>query len=372
MKILIPYSGGSHYRSLGLWIGPELERRGHEVRSVTPTVTHQQIIGDNVSWCDILVTSSPWWDYVSMWISAARHFKKLWVYHPEGWDNIHPVLHETGHQKNQGWPFFPDMFCAHGEAMIRAVKRRKDFAEFDVSRMISTGGPRFDIYRTYWKDIFDVDPFRTRYGVPDDLPVIMISTAALWDHHVLIEEFLSRKDKWHVVVSQHQCDHVEMYEDLKEKGAFVIIPDGCDIDDPTIDHGYLPSIKDSINYARQLAHADIVVNMAGSASLEAMILGTPVINIRTPGPKGSEREHSKSLSHYMPGAHYVDVHAGRTSYLVAIPEEAPAMAEHLLSSGEDRKDSIREMLKDVLSITFDDDIPSANATGNICNAIESL
>lgn len=382
MKVLIPYSGGSHYRSLGLWVQPELEKRGHEVKVVSPTNTHQKTIGGELEWADLLATTSPWWDYVAMWVSAAMHYGKPWVLHPEGWDNIHPVLHEPGHEKNQIWPFKPEWFCAHGSAMLRALKRRRMFEVLEGDQYFqATGGPRFDIYNKYWNEITrsDLNPYFTKFEVPDDgKPVIMVSTAALWDHHRVIQKLLEHKDQWHIVVSQHQCDHVEMYMDTMQKGATIIIPESCNPDDPGRDHGYMPSIQDSLDYARQLYHADVVVNMAGTAGLEAMILNTPVVNVRTPGPTGSEQEFSKSMSHYMPGAHYSDVRAGETSGLAETPEDVPALVNEFITNGltDERSAAIWTMLEDILSIIpvgHDGEgniVPSGNATSNICDVIE--
>ena len=203
--------------------------------------------------------------------------------------------------------------------------------------------------------------------VRDDRPVVLVSTAALWNHTELIRLLMERKSDWHIVVSQHQCDHVEMYQRFVDEGVTVLIPESCDYDNPERDHGYNPTIQDSLDFARQLYWADVVVNMAGTASLEAMILGTPAVNVRSPGEHANEKEAKKSMAHFGPGCHYADVLPGETTFLAENFQDVPSKIELALQGMDDtRKEKIELMLDDVLSTQ------SMNATREFTGAAEKV
>ena len=378
MRVLIPTHCGSHTRALALWVTPMLEARGHTVTVACPTHRHQREIGDLVSSHDILVTTTPWWCYINMWVAAARHFGKLWVYHPEGWDNVHPLIHPafSGHEKSQGWPYKPDRLCAHGDAMARkAIEHRK----LDPETIRLTGGPRFDVYGTHWLDIMGREP--GPFGDPERpyRPIILICSAALWDHSFIVEALVNRG--YRIVIRLHQADFPDRYDHLRDRyGVEVRVPQSVDVDDPEPEHGYDPTVQDLVDYARELAFADVVVNVAGTPTLEALILGTPVVNIGCLPDEARVQEHQKLFLHYGPGSHWNDIKAGETSYLASTLDAIPTCVEEALTAGSAesswaaRQAPIRAMLKDVLSIDYAgySAKPIGGAASRVCDVIEEL
>jgi hypothetical protein len=384
MKICIPYERGAHKRALPLFVSPGLRKRGHEVVEIDGPHIPQQTIGKCVSECDVLLTSSPWWDYIQMWVAAARHFGKPWVYHPEGWDNAHPIItpEDRGHAKNQGWPFVPDITCAHGTAMGRVLTRLRNIPD---EKIRYTGGPRFDVYGKYYDDIVSVDPFVRA------IPTILVCTSSLWDHTYALERLCENED-WDVIARIHFTDPVEMYDDLEnEYGNFVKwIPESVHIDSPERDHDYDPTVNDLIEYARQLYHADVVVNFAGTSTLEALMLGTPVVNLYKMQEEATHKEHQKLFAHYGPGGHFEDVRAGATSYLADHPDQLVDVVNRALQeTGWDshRESEVKTMLRDMLTVSVlpvphnhKDKIdrkhtwgvPSADATNAVCDAVEEV
>ena len=361
VNIVIPYDSGIHRRALALFVAPLLEARGHTVQVVHPMHRSQREIGDYVASCDVLVTTTPWWCYANMWINAAHHFGKPWVYHPEGWDNCHPLVspQEQGHAKNQPWPFIPDRMCAHGTAQGRVLTGLRHVPPEQITY---TGGPRFDVYGIYWDEIRNQgSPF-----TDTERPVILVCTTDLWDHTFLIQAI---KDAGYApVISQHPVDLYDRYDHLRCR---IIRAPGSDATSPLRDHGYDPGVEQLLAYARQLAHADVVVNVAGTPSLEAHILGTPVVNINCLPDEAPERERGKLYCHYGMGSYFLDTKPGETSYLATSRADIPVCVERALGGPDDeRRAAISTMLQDVLSITYTQDRPSQDASFSICNAIE--
>jgi hypothetical protein len=379
MNILIPYERGAHKRALPLFVTPELESRGHTVVEVNgPHRSHKEI-GEYVEACDLLLTSTPWWDYISMWVSAARHYSKPWVYHPEGWDNAHPIItpEDHGHAKNQGWPFIPDRACAHGKAMGRVLTSLRNIPEENIRY---TGGPRFDVYGKHYDAIESRDPYTGSRVVEEnpDGPVVLVCGSSLWHHGFLLDILCERG--YTVIMRNHFTDPVEMYDRYAEKytNCAVALPESIDYNSPERDHEYDPDVEDLIRYARQLFHADVVVNVAGTPTMEALMLGVPVVNLYKLPEDAPPKEHQKLFAHYGPGAHFVDVKAGETSYLAKTPNDIVSCVEDALSSpnilleDSNRRAAVWDMLRDVLSIDMMDDIPPHRATNSVVDVVEEL
>jgi hypothetical protein len=362
MNICIPFERGAHRRALPLFLEIEAKKRGWTVNAIDGPHRHQEEIGEAVKNCDVLVTTSPWWDYINMWVHAAKHYGKPWIYHPEGWDNCHPVIvpGEEAHAKNLGWPYKPDAICAHGTAMGRVLIERQDI---DPNTIVYTGSPRFDIYGEYYDEI--VKPIGLPFDPDGWEHIILVCTATLWNH----DEIISKLTPLHgtkVVVRQHFTDPVDLY---KHHDCTVVLPESIDVNSPERDHNYNPDITDLIAYARQLYHADVVVNVAGTSSLEAMMLEVPVININELPKDAPPKEHAKIFGHYGPGAHYADVRAGESS-LVGSVDDLPDMVEHAFDNDPNYKHT-EAVLNDILSIHMNNHRPSCTAMSSIMSVIEN-
>ena len=367
MKILMPYEKGSHHRALALLLKPMAQAKGHEVTLVDNTRVSHRIMGEQVSKTDVVVTTSPWWEYVHMWISAARYFKKPWVYHPEGWDNAHPIISpgDEGHAKNKEWPYIPDLVCAPGHAFGRICMSRRNVLE---DKIVYTGISRFDMYGMNWEEITK----DKNYFGEKDKPIVLVCTATLWDHKPMIR-ILCEQTKYRVIVRQHFTDPVEAYTYNKEGLDYeVVLPKGIDENSPEREHNYDPTVDDLVDYARQLYSADVVFNVAGTSTMEALIVDTPVVNLYKVDEKAREVEHRKLFAHYGPGSHYNDVRAGDTSFLAESVEDIPNKIDMALGGMDaDRRMHVRDMLYDVATLRFLNGQPTIIATERILRAIET-
>lgn len=315
-----------------------------------PHRSHREI-GHYVEQADVLVTTSPWWDYIHIWAEAARHFGRPWVYSPEGWDNVHPVVDEPGHAKSQGWPLIPDVTCAHGEAMARVLRRRFDLSD---TQLVVTGMVRVAVYEHHLQRMIDRPPDYA-FLVTEKPTIVVCTTATMWNAYPYIVPLLEAG--FRVIIRPHFVDPPELFQDLVETYGLdceVIRAEGINPDSPERDHDYNPSVEDLIAYGTHLLYADAVVNVAGTPSLEALALGTPVINVNWLPDTATEAERKKMAEHYHPASHYWDVHPGGTSYLSQSSEEyLPTVKDALTTWYTDhftRRTTVAAMLKDIWDV----------------------
>jgi hypothetical protein len=301
MRIVNLCSSGSHYRSLGLWIKPLLEEREHTFATIDP----YRVQPEGTAF-DILLTTAPWWNREIPWILHAGRVGVPWLYHPEGWDNVHPVPHRdhVGNSKNYKWMEHPDTLLSYGEPMTAAAIR---FQSMNTNSIVATGSPRFDLYHNFSgvSKVYD--------RVPPGNKRVLVCTATQWDHSFIIEQ-VDRMKGVSVVVRQHQGDPLHKYG---KYGNLLVHPEGCDMSVEHSDHGYNPSVEDMMEYAAQLNGADVVISFAGTSALEAMLLERPVVTVGCLPEEATDKERGHLWIHYgNPRSHYIDVDAPHSTYHV--------------------------------------------------------
>jgi hypothetical protein len=195
---------------------------------------------------------------------------------------------------------------------------------YDPAAIAIAGAPQFDPHfraRTPRADFF------ATIGADPDRKLIALTTTPrlLYSHHdhVLRELVKAMTDgrlrNAQVLVRLHPRDEFDAYKEFanaphviieKPFRATVKVADGLAID-------VMP--ENQKHLGDTLCHADVVVNVASTITIEACIFDTPVVNINFDGP--DESPYVKSARRYYSFTHYVNI-TNRGSVRVATsPDE---------------------------------------------------
>ncbi len=181
---------------------------------------------------------------------------------------------------------------------------------YDPAAISVAGAPQFDPHfraRTPRAEFF------ARIGADPARKLIALTTTPrqLYSHHdhvlrVLVAAMASgRLATAQVLVRLHPRDEVDAYREFANTPHVIIekpfrdtvkVADGLAID-------VMPEHQKHLGDT--LAHADVVVNVASTISIEACIFDTPVVNINFDGPDDSP--YVKSARRYYSFTHYVNI-----------------------------------------------------------------
>ena len=195
------------------------------------------------------------------------------------------------------------------------------------------GAPQFDLHfraRTPRAEFF------ARIGADPSRKLIALTTTprSLYSHHDHVLRGLAaaiddgRLSNAQVLVRLHPRDEVEAYRDFAGRPGVIIekpfrdtvkVADGLAID-------VMP--ENQKHLGDTLYHADVVVNVASTISLEACIFDTPVVNICFDGPE--ESPYVKSARRYYSFTHYVNITSRGAVRVATSPAElVDAVAAYL-------------------------------------------
>ena len=189
------------------------------------------------------------------------------------------------------------------------------------------GAPQFDPHfraRTPRADFF------RRIGADPSRKLIALTTTprSLYSHHDHVLRGLvaaMNSDQLagaQVLVRLHPRDEFEAYREFTSLPHVIIekpfrdtvkVADGLAID-------VMPEHQKHLGDT--LCHADVVVNVASTISVEACIFDTPVVNINFDGP--GEIPYVKSARRYYSFTHYVNITSRNAVRVAASPEELVA------------------------------------------------
>jgi hypothetical protein len=175
------------------------------------------------------------------------------------------------------------------------------------------------------------DAFFRRIGADPSRKLIALTTTprSLYGHHDHVLRALAGAIESgalagaQVLVRLHPRDEIDAYREFAHTPHVIIekpfrdtvkVADGLAID-------VMP--ENQRHLGDTLAHADVVVNVASTISIEACIFDTPVVNISFDGP--GESPYVKSARRYYSFTHYVNV-TSRNSVQVATSPEAMVTA----------------------------------------------
>jgi len=201
------------------------------------------------------------------------------------------------------------------------------------------GAPQFDLHfriRTPRAE------FLKRIGADPNRKLIALTTTprSLYTHHDHVLRGLvaamddGRLQNAQVLVRLHPRDEVEAYREFTNVAHVIIekpfrdtvkVADGLAID-------VMP--ENQKHLGDTLCHADVVVNVASTISVEACIFDTPVVNICFDGPE--ESPFVKSARRYYSFTHYVNVTSRNAVRVAESPAElAGFVAAYLAQPGLD-------------------------------------
>lgn len=189
-----------------------------------------------------------------------------------------------------------------------------------------TGAPQFDPHfrqnvRTPREEFFrrvGADPARK-------LVVLTTTPASLYPHHAHVLRALAtaiadgKLGDAQVLVRLHPRDEVEAYREFEEDAHVLVekpfrdsvaVADGLAID-------VMPEHQRHLGDT--LHHADVVVNVASTISIEACIFDTPVVNIGFDGPEPTP--YVRSAKRYYAFTHYVNITAREAVRVAWTPGE---------------------------------------------------
>ena len=201
------------------------------------------------------------------------------------------------------------------------------------------GAPQFDLH---FRVRASRPEFFTRVGADPSRKLIALTTTprSLYTHHDHVLRALvaamndGRLQNAQVLVRLHPRDEVEAYREFTNTPHVIIekpfrdsvkVADGLAID---------VTAENQRHLGDTLCHADVVVNVASTISVEACIFDTPVVNICFDGPEPSP--FVKSATRYYSFTHYKNITARNAVRVAKSPAElVDAVAAYLAQPGLD-------------------------------------
>lgn len=195
---------------------------------------------------------------------------------------------------------------------------------YDPSAISVAGAPQFD---PHFRTRTPRAEFFARIGADPNRRLIALTTTprSLYTHHdhVLRELVKALADgRLHnaqVLVRLHPRDEFDAYREFTNTPHVIIekpfrdsvkVADGLAID-------VMP--ENQRHLGDTLCHADVVVNVASTITIEACIFDTPVVNINFDGPEDSP--YVKSARRYYSFTHYLNITSRGAVRVAASPDE---------------------------------------------------
>jgi hypothetical protein len=195
---------------------------------------------------------------------------------------------------------------------------------YDPASISVAGAPQFDPHfrrRTPRAEFF------ARIGADPERKLIALTTTprSLYSHHdhvlrVLVKAMQSGPlHNAQVLVRLHPRDEFDAYREFTDTPNVIIekpfrdtvkVADGLAID-------VMPEHQRHLGDT--LCHADVVVNVASTITIEACIFNTPVVNINFDGP--DESAYVKSARRYYSFTHYVNITSRDAVRVAKSPDE---------------------------------------------------
>jgi hypothetical protein len=195
---------------------------------------------------------------------------------------------------------------------------------YDPAAVSVAGAPQFD---PHFRARTPRGEFFARIGADPDRKLIALTTTprSLYSHHDHVLRGLvtaiqgGRLHNAQVLVRLHPRDEVDAYREFAATPHVIIekpfrdtvtVADGLAID-------VMPEHQKHLGDT--LCHADVVVNVASTISIEACIFDTPVVNINFDGPDAAP--YVKSARRYYSFTHYVNITSRGAVRVATSPEE---------------------------------------------------
>jgi len=195
---------------------------------------------------------------------------------------------------------------------------------YDPSAISVAGAPQFD---PHFGPRTPRDEFFARIGADPGRKLIALTTTprSLYSHHDHVLRGLVKAmhsgalTNAQVLVRLHPRDEFDAYKEFAHTPHVIIekpfrdtvkVADGLAID-------VMPEHQKHLGDT--LCHADLVINVASTITIEACIFDTPVVNINFDGPDASP--YVKSARRYYSFTHYVNITSRGAVRVATSPEE---------------------------------------------------
>lgn len=203
-------------------------------------------------------------------------------------------------------PFIPDIIAVWNETLTREMM---DFHHIDKERIVTVGVPQFDHY-------LDVGSFQSRQelevenGVGPGRRILCYTTGTPWTcpYDLELVELIygcvvgnAFREQCHLVVRTHPTDERDYsrFENL----PFLTFHSLGQIKNPLDSWG--PTRRDMYRFASLMKHADIVINVASTTTIDAAFFDTPVVNIAFDGE--TNQDYIRSNRRYYEYCHYENI-----------------------------------------------------------------
>lgn len=241
---------------------------------------------------DLILTTSPFWFYEPAVVASAKRLKIPVVALIPSWDNLST--------KNR-------MVFSYDGFMVWNEQLKKELLEFyPASRSVPvyvTGAPQFDLFLK--EDLhISREEFCARHHLQASLPIVLYALGSpnfIKEHHGALEMAkrvaAGELGEVQLLVRPHPAhSNIEMAEMFAPYAPKVVLQQsavtGLKVNDRTQD---LSQVTDWINTFR---HADVVVNLASTVSIDGAIFDKPIVNLDfDPEPGQPNQQLIKDVNH---------------------------------------------------------------------------
>lgn len=177
------------------------------------------------------------------------------------------------------------------------------FNRYKKEQVIAVGIPQLDYFLEN-KEKLNRKELEVYLNVDSNTKIITYTTGAnIPQENIIVEkiveEFSKFKIKWHLLIRLHPRDNIKRYKKINgNKNVTIETVNGSNF---FVNDGRGFQKKDMKHYGNVLKNSDVIINIASTVFLEALILGTPVIGVAF---DEKEKTYYKSVRRYYDFNHF--------------------------------------------------------------------
>ncbi|MCI0679721.1 CDP-glycerol glycerophosphotransferase family protein [bacterium] len=208
-------------------------------------------------------------------LKSAKRFGVPTVCMPKSWDNPSKLL----------FPVMADKIIVWSPFMKEQVMKLQGYREKEI---FISGAPQFDIYTSRDPHILlSREEFSRRLGLDPKKKIILYGSTGMSclteaDYCLLIKKYIDAGELGgaQILVRPHigYAGDLEKFAPLKKLEPDIVI-DTSDTQDNTFKDRWDPSRAHLYHLYNSLYHSDACINMGSTLTIDAILCGTPVINV---------------------------------------------------------------------------------------------
>ena len=286
---------------------------------------------------DLTFVTSPKDDPDGAVMKSAKRANSKIICMPKSWDNLSNTLFPVHADKMIVWN--PFMF---GQATTSHGYKKED--------VIMTGAPQFDYYVKKEKLLSRAE-FCNQFGFDPTKKIILYgsSGANLCNEQNFVEllkQFIERGEliNVQVLVRPHvgYKGDIERFEGVKHSN---IVVDKTDKQDPNFKDNWDPSEDHLRHLYNSMYHADVVVNVGSTLTIDAVVNNTPVINVKF-DVKPSIDFKTRSVLRLFDADYLKALLATGASYVVENTDEYLKALQAVLQRGERKEEGMARLVSE--------------------------